>query len=389
MPKPQKILLADNRDSYRETCAEFLQLRGYQVAGVSSPEACWQALETDPPHLALLDLRMRDEDDENDWSGLTLAKTLPAHLPRIILTAFPTWIITREALTPTTDGPPPVTFLLSKLEGLEVLADYVARAFAEHVRLNWRLELAWELAARAQLVTALEPDLTAAQRAARSIELEDLLCRLLLNAERASLDCVLWQQEGLAALQVLVGGSGQPAEPLLVVCGLPTLVRQEAARYREVAAQTPQLHPPVTQTELAETIHYAANAYTLGGFRQQPARSLPELYESGLGRTAAGLRVDAANQLAWVDGRLLKLTAREFQLLLFLYERCNQLCTRQQIIEEFFAYRYNPLDESQDALVNTNIKRLRAELETDPQQPRYLQTVRGRGYRLEPAAPRL
>lgn len=398
MPRPRRILLADNRDSHRETYAEFLQLRGFQVAGVRSPEACLHAVETNPPHLAILDLRMRSEDDENDRSGLTLAKQLPAQLPKIVLTAFPTWETAREVLTPVAGGWPPATFFASKLEGLDVLEDYVNRTFTEQVRLNWDLQVNWPASARQELAALLLPKLTGtvarpeadtAWLEGRALELEDLCCRLFLNAAHAQVDRLLWQQAGLAALQVLVGGSGQQFEPLLVVCGQPDLVRQAANGYRELAAQTRQLHLPAQQTELAETVHYAANAYALGGLRQQPASSLAELYERGLGQAAAGLRVDTANQLAWVDGRLLKLTVREFQLLRFLYERQTQLCTRQQIIEEFFNYAYDPQDDSQAAWVNTNIKRLRAELETDPQQPRYLQTVRGRGYRLEPEAPQL
>jgi DNA-binding response OmpR family regulator len=47
-----------------------------------------------------------------------------------------------------------------------------------------------------------------------------------------------------------------------------------------------------------------------------------------------------------------------------------------------FGYAYDEENESQEDLVNTAISRLRAEIEPDPQRPRYLRNERGRGYRL-------
>jgi DNA-binding response OmpR family regulator len=383
MPKLQKILLADNRDTYRETCVEFLRLRGYQVADVASPESCLRAVETDPPHLVILDQRLLNDEDEQDVSGLALARRLPPGLPKIMLTAFPTWERTRDALTVTEQGAPPVAFYISKLEGLEALQRYVERAFAEHVRLNWELQVDWKAQDRVPLVRSIEPGLEEAQSRQRAEELEDLLCRLFLNAAQVEFDRALWQEAGLAALQVFVSASGKKPEPLLVVCGRRDLARQEAERYRQYALRASQVSRRALQTEMAETIHYAANCYTLGGLRRGGAHSLQELYQIVLGRAPAGLQIDVENQHAWVDGRLLKLTAQEFKLLCFLYERADELCTRRELIEDFFCHnQYDEFDESQKALVNTNISRLRTELEADPQNPRYLQTVRGRGYRL-------
>lgn len=381
MPKPRKILLADNRDTHRETFVEFLRLRGYQVADVVSPESCLRAVEIDPPHLAILDQRLIDDEDEQDVSGLTLARRLPPRLPKIILTAFPTWEMTRDALTVTEQGAPPAAFYISKLEGLDALHRYVERAFAEHVRLNWELHIDWKAQNRVSLARSIEPELEEAQSRQRAEELEDLVCRLFLNAAQVEFDRVLWQEAGLAALQVFVSANGKTQEPLLVVCGQRDQARQEAERYRQYALQASQVSRRALQTEMAETIHYAASCYTLGGLRRGDAHSLQELYQIVLGRASAGLQIDVENQRAWVDGRLLKLTAQEFKLLCFLYERADRLCTRRELIEDFFGYnQYDELDDSQKALVNTNISRLRTELEADSQNPRYLQTVRGRGY---------
>lgn len=386
MAKPRKILLADNRDSHRETYAEALQRLGYEVEGVASPEDCLLAVDRFQPHLAILDLRMRAEEDAGDLSGLTLAKRLPEHFPKIILTAYPTWEVARDALQMPEEGLPPAAFFVSKLEGLKVLERYVERAFVEHVRLNWDLQVDWKTEEPISLVRSIGPQLEEKLVTQHALELEDLLCRLFLNTKEIKVDRVLWQQSGLLALQVFASARNKTSEPLLVLCGQRDLVQKEAATQRQLALQSKNSSLQTADIEMAETIHYAAICYKLSTVQHDAVNSMQELYQAGLAETPAGLVIDEENQRAWVDGRLLKLTAQEFRLLGFLYHRRNQLCTRNEIIEGFFGYRYDKLDDTQDTLINTNISRLRTELETDPQHPRFLETVRGRGYCLRVAS---
>jgi len=379
----KKILLADNKDSFRETCVEFLQLRGYHAVGVSSPEECLQVVDTDPPHLLILDYRMRDDNEEDDNSGLTVAKQLPSNLPKILLTAFPTWELARDALTPSQEGLPPATFFVSKLEGLEALLKSVERAFEERVRINWELQVNWGLLSTHSLAGLIEPDLESSILATRHEELSELLKRLFLNASAAEFDRLLWQQQGLAALQILISTHGESSEPVLALCGRRGQVQVEAIKYQQHLQRTNRLRTETQPIEMAETFHYAALSYSLGGIRYRELNSLNDLVPRASDRQVTGLRIDTVNQRAWIDGRLLKLTNQEFKLLCFLYDRADQLCTRQMIIEEFFQYQYDKLDDSQKALINTNISRLRSEVEIDPQYPKLIQTIHGRGYCLK------
>ena len=132
------------------------------------------------------------------------------------------------------------------------------------------------------------------------------------------------------------------------------------------------------QGEMSATIHYAAQAFALDAVNFTGPRSLPKLYQVGLGEAQSGWLIDAVNQCAWLDGELLELTPQEFKLLCFLHERAEQLCTRRAIIEEFFRYNYVKGDYTQNDLIDQNIKRLRAKLKGKD----YLKTVRGHGFRL-------
>lgn len=76
-------------------------------------------------------------------------------------------------------------------------------------------------------------------------------------------------------------------------------------------------------------------------------------------------------------GELLEVTAHEMKLLRFFVEREGLLLTRQQILDGVWGSDYFGTDRTVDNFVN----RLRAKLEADPHEPRYLCTVRGAGYR--------
>ena len=94
----KRILLADNLREYRRSVIGFLELEGYAVAEAGSPEEALEKLEEEFD-LVLVDIRLRDDNDINDMSGLEIAKFASEQgIPCIIVTAFPTVQIARTAL---------------------------------------------------------------------------------------------------------------------------------------------------------------------------------------------------------------------------------------------------------------------------------------------------
>ncbi|MEP7189931.1 MAG: helix-turn-helix domain-containing protein, partial [Roseiflexaceae bacterium] len=71
------------------------------------------------------------------------------------------------------------------------------------------------------------------------------------------------------------------------------------------------------------------------------------------------------------------LTAREFDVLLFLAEHPRQVFTADQLLERFWS------DIGDRHTVTVHIGRIRDKIERDPRQPRYLTTIWGVGYRFE------
>src|SRR6202047_2839579 len=77
-------------------------------------------------------------------------------------------------------------------------------------------------------------------------------------------------------------------------------------------------------------------------------------------------------------GRPLKLERIPMELLLLLLERRGQLVTREHIIERIWG---KDVFLDADSSINSAIRKIRLVLKDDPEQPRFLQTVTGRGYR--------
>ena len=73
----------------------------------------------------------------------------------------------------------------------------------------------------------------------------------------------------------------------------------------------------------------------------------------------------------------INLTPLEFQLLLALAAKPQQVFTREMLLEQVWGYHY----KADTRLVNVHVQRLRAKVEHDPDDPRIVMTVRGVGYR--------
>lgn len=123
------ILFADNDPDFLKIRKEFLEKEGYAVIPATNPVEAGRILEQWQVNLAVLDIRLVNDDDEKDLSGLTLAKEEAYRtVPKIILTKFPTYEAVREALGPALHGLPPAVDFVAKQEGPEALSRAVGKA---------------------------------------------------------------------------------------------------------------------------------------------------------------------------------------------------------------------------------------------------------------------
>ncbi len=93
------------------------------------------------------------------------------------------------------------------------------------------------------------------------------------------------------------------------------------------------------------------------------------------------LTVDALSREVSIDGTVVTLTPKEFDLLYTLARAPRQVFSRRQLLEQV----WDSAPEFQDpATVTVHVGRLRQKLEADPDEPRWITTAWGIGYRFEP-----
>jgi DNA-binding response OmpR family regulator len=137
---------------------------------------------------------------------------------------------------------------------------------------------------------------------------------------------------------------------------------------------------------------YVPKPFSVGEFRARVRSHLRRAAQLRLGTGAVSsendqrrqiscgdLRLDLAGRRVFRRGSLLALTAREFDLLTFFAANVGRTFSRLQLLEAVWGSGFDGFEHT----VNSHINRLRAKIEVEPQNPRVLVTVWGRGYRFD------
>lgn len=92
---------------------------------------------------------------------------------------------------------------------------------------------------------------------------------------------------------------------------------------------------------------------------------------------AKDLIIDTERLEVWVRGELVGLTPLEFDLLVFLAKNEGKVFNRDVLLDKLWGYDYY----GDTRTVDVHIRRLRTKIEEDPSNPKYIITVRGKGYK--------
>ena len=186
----------------------------------------------------------------------------------------------------------------------------------------------------------------------------------------------------------------EETSPELIVLDLmlPGLDGQEVLRRVRAAGDTPVVILTAKGEELDRLVGFGLGAddYVTKPFspRELAARVQAVLRRasheapatSGSGIRVGDLMIDGATREVERAGEPIPMTAREFDLIYFLAQHPGQVFSRDQLIDA--VWDYHAISDA--GTVTVHIRRIRAKLEPDPSRPRYLKTVWGVGYKLEP-----
>lgn len=109
--------------------------------------------------------------------------------------------------------------------------------------------------------------------------------------------------------------------------------------------------------------------------RTAPTAAIPEVLDFG------ELVINEQAREVTIAGSTVEMTPKEFDLIAFLARSPRQVFSRAQLLEQVWD---SSADWQDPSTVTVHVRRLRRKLEKDPEQPRWITTVWGVGYRFEP-----
>ncbi len=206
---------------------------------------------------------------------------------------------------------------------------------------------------------------------------------------------IVLRKEGLDVAHCADGGRAvalfREFKPDLVLLDvmLPTVSGVEVCRALRSESGVPivMLTARTETNDVVAGLEAGADDYVVKPFKPQEllARIRARLRRSELHEprhlTIGDIAVDVAGHTVKRDGHELALTPLEFDLLVALASRPNQVFDRESLLEKVWGYRH----AGDTRLVNVHVQRLRAKIEKDPDNPQIVLTVRGVGYKAGPA----
>jgi two-component system response regulator VicR len=204
------------------------------------------------------------------------------------------------------------------------------------------------------------------------------------------------KQEGYRVLSAATGdealaraGQDEPDLVLLDV-SLPDLSGVEVCRRLQSSCSAPIIMLTARRQESDKIVgldagadDYVTKPFTSGELLARVRAGLRRGPRGGQQRervAVGSLVVDVAAHQVTVDGRPVELSAREFGLLQLLAEQAGRVVTRRKLFDTV----WGPDFFGDERALDVYIRLLRKKIESDPDHPTYIRTIRGVGYRLAP-----
>jgi two-component system response regulator RegX3 len=207
----------------------------------------------------------------------------------------------------------------------------------------------------------------------------------LLRKEGFEVDIATTGPDGIAAFE------RKGADLILLDLMLPGLSGTEVCRQIRSKSQVPIIMLTAKDSEIDKVVglELGADDYVTKPYssRELIARIRAVLRRGSEGAsdieagvlTAGPVRLDIDRHIISVNGKVVNLPLKEFELLEFLMRNSGRVLTRMQLIDRVWGNDY----VGDTKTLDVHIKRLRAKIESDPANPVHIQTIRGLGYKMD------
>jgi DNA-binding response OmpR family regulator len=196
------------------------------------------------------------------------------------------------------------------------------------------------------------------------------------------LDLMLPELDGRAVVRAVRRDDEAAATPILIISARGSTLDRIAGLEDGADDYLPKPFSPAELVLRVKSI-LRRTATGVGGPEAQPSGSTAAVSNAGPPIRHADLLVDPSRHEVTRDGRAIPLTRVEFRLLQTILEADGRVLSRDQLLDAIYGH-----DQADvlDRTVDVHVGRLRDKLGDDAEQPRYVATVRGVGYRAAPAA---
>jgi len=196
-------------------------------------------------------------------------------------------------------------------------------------------------------------------------------------------------EDGRAALTIF---AKEGADLILLDLMIPEVSGVDVCRTIRTTSQVPIIMLTAKDAEIDKVVglelgadDYVTKPYSsrelIARIKAVLRRGVPDGEDDGdLDVVSVGpIKLDTARHQATINGSLVGLPLKEFELLEFLMRNAGRVLTRSQLIDRVWGGDYFGDTKTLDV----HIKRLRSKIESDPANPVLIQTIRGLGYKLE------
>lgn len=222
---------------------------------------------------------------------------------------------------------------------------------------------------------------------------------LLIEDEDTFADALVYQlkREGYEVEHERDGARGvesfqaHGADLVLLDLMLPGMAGEDVCKEIRKTSKVPIIMLTAKETEVSKVLGFelGADDYVTKPFSTQELlarikavlrRGSAEIMSSEGVLESGGIRLDPDRAEVTVEGKEVHLPRKEFELLQLLMENAGRVLSRETLLDYVWGSDYF----GDSRTLDVHIKRLRDKCEANPRHPRYLQTVRGLGYKFVP-----
>lgn len=276
-----KILVVDDLPDVRSTASGILRDEGYLTRAAASREEALEILENERFHLAVLDARL-DESDEDNREGMELLREINRRYPAItviMLTGYADAEMVREALQPA-NGRQPAYSVVFKQE-MTRLSEVARGAFQESLRLNLELSIEDPQGCIEQLAGQIRfPNGKPPSPEDAGLQIREVFCNLFFECEKIRLGQMQQGFSGAAVFHVTPTYQGKgEGQGVVVKVGNREEIGAEISNYEKYVEGVVGGNRIPQALRSASTHHASGVLYSFVGLRDQ-TENFASFYQS-------------------------------------------------------------------------------------------------------------